>query len=258
MKPGRALQQYFKQRVIAIEALLKKPDKKFTKEDFHELRVEIKKLRALIELLAFCTKNFESEIIFKPVKKIFKQAGKVREIQLEKTSFNRYKTHAQVKAYLRKLHPKELKAKTNFSAAYKIAPYRLAKMYAHIIPAIKKVHGSDVKKYITQKEKEIKKLLHSKKIKSEQMHALRSMLKEWHYNIKSLDVKTSDNAFKNVDSLQDLIGKWHDIRIIKRHLEKAVKKQLTLQTKPILEICHRLNLREQNLRKEINAERRKQ
>jgi len=258
MKPGKALQQYFKERVIAIEVLLKKSGKKFTKEDFHELRVEIKKLRALIELLAFSTKNFESKIIFKPVKKIFNQAGKVREIQLEKTSFNRYKEHSQVKAYLQKLHPKELKAKKNFSAVYKTAPYRLAKMYAHIIPAIKKVDGRDVKKYTAGKEKEIKKLLHSKKLKSPQVHELRSMLKEWHYNIKSLDLKTSDNAFKNADSLQDLIGKWHDIRMIKRNLAQAAKKQMSLQTKPILQIRHRLNLREQKLRKEINTERRKQ
>ena len=50
---------------------------------FHDPRVEIKKLRALFELIDFCVKGFARKKSLKPLLGIFRQAGKVREIHVE-------------------------------------------------------------------------------------------------------------------------------------------------------------------------------
>ena len=83
MKTAAALQKYYKSRINSLEKILGKPDKIVTPEDFHKLRVEIKKLRAVLTLVNWSEKNFKRKKFLKSYKKLFKQAGKVRDLQLE-------------------------------------------------------------------------------------------------------------------------------------------------------------------------------
>ena len=62
MKPPALLEKYYSKRIAAIDGILQKPPGKFTENDFHDLRVEIKKLRALIDLLNFCAPHFKKKL----------------------------------------------------------------------------------------------------------------------------------------------------------------------------------------------------
>ncbi len=79
----KALKKYLKKRKSAITVLLEKQPEFFTSDTFHTLRLEIKKLNALFDLVAFCSKGFQQKKTLKPFKLIFRQAGKIREIQVE-------------------------------------------------------------------------------------------------------------------------------------------------------------------------------
>ena len=76
--------KYLKKRIQAIIALLKRPKRKYWQVTFHQLRIEIKKLDALFDLIDFCAKDFDRDKLFKPFEEIFQQAGKVRDLQIEK------------------------------------------------------------------------------------------------------------------------------------------------------------------------------
>jgi len=80
----KTLTRYLGRRKIAIYLLMKRPRDKFTTHTFHRLRVEIKKLNAFLQLIGFCSNDFKRKKTFKPFGKLFRQAGKVRELQLEK------------------------------------------------------------------------------------------------------------------------------------------------------------------------------
>ena len=70
----KRLTRYLKRREIAINLLMKRPTDRFTAVTIHKLRVEIKKLRAFLNLISFYSNNFKRKKAYKPFKKLFKQA----------------------------------------------------------------------------------------------------------------------------------------------------------------------------------------
>ena len=54
----KALEIYFKKQANAIQSLLEQPPKNFTEDTFHQLRVEIKRVKAIADLVAFCSKKW--------------------------------------------------------------------------------------------------------------------------------------------------------------------------------------------------------
>jgi len=84
VKAGKVLKKYFKKRIAAIDSLLLEPSGRFTTKDYHAVRVEIKKLRALFSLLDHSSKNFKKENYYAHYKEIFRQAGKVRRYNWKK------------------------------------------------------------------------------------------------------------------------------------------------------------------------------
>src|SRR5687767_986512 len=100
MKTGTALKKYFERRRNAIDLLLKKPSRKFTPTDFHQLRIEIKKLKALSALINYKSKSFKRRETFKPLDQIFDHAGKIREHQLEEAILKKYSFGSSLKNYM--------------------------------------------------------------------------------------------------------------------------------------------------------------
>ena len=83
MKASKLGLVYLKKVRKNITALLKKSPVIFKDEDYHKLRVEIKKLKALAGFIQFSNKHFSQKKTLKPFLKVYKQAGKIRELQLE-------------------------------------------------------------------------------------------------------------------------------------------------------------------------------
>lgn len=259
MKTKKTLKSYFKKRTDAIERLLKKPDKQYTVEDYHKLRVEIKKMRALAVLLESSVKNFKSKKILKPVNKIFSQAGKVRELQLEESMLRKYDTQHRLRIYPANLNVRELKEKKDFSGMREKTRGELKKIVGRIDPVIGKVNQRDINKYVARQKKEISGMVKRGKLKTSQLHELRKGLKRFYYTLKSLDIKDNSRAFKNGDMLQELMGKWHDMRVMNNHLLKAGDKHLSTisEEEPIRQIADELNAQSQVLYTKINTEKQK-
>lgn len=86
----KAVKKYFKRRKNAITELFKKTASAYTSRNFHQLRVEIKKIDALFELVNYCSKKFHRKENFSPYKIVFRQAGKVRELHIVNTMLKKY------------------------------------------------------------------------------------------------------------------------------------------------------------------------
>ena len=74
---------YFQKQLNIIERILEKRHRKMSKEDIHRLRIAVKKIKALSTLVLFCRPDFRINKFMKPFNRIFKVAGKMRELQLE-------------------------------------------------------------------------------------------------------------------------------------------------------------------------------
>ncbi len=129
---------YFKKIEKKISALLKKNVNQFDKEDYHRLRVEIKKLNALLESVKFYSNGFKEKKYTKVLKRPFKQAGKIRELQLAQAALKQYSEY-HLEHYLNDLQSRISKEEEKLSSLLnKRLRKKVKKAFAEIVPFLKK------------------------------------------------------------------------------------------------------------------------
>ncbi len=254
MKTTYTLSKYFKNLEKKINKILKKPFDKYDEEDYHKLRVEIKKLNALLDLVKGCSKNFKRKKYFKPVKKIFKQSGKARELQLEESTLKKYEQYS-LEHYLSEVKDRIKKEQNNFhSLLNKKLKKKIKNSFKQIGPFIKVIRRKEVAIYIVKERKKISDLVQQKPLKPIQVHELRKSLKVDFYNRKSLNLMEKNNL-EEEDNFQELLGKWHDGRTMNDHLERSIIKEEIDPTelKQLLDTHEEISLNTRDLLKEINT-----
>jgi CHAD domain-containing protein len=258
MKAGKELKNYFRKRVSAIHALTQKNSQHFTIEDFHHFRVEIKKIKAQFKLIHFCDKKFKQEKYFEKLEKVFNKAGDVRELQLELNRLEKYKAFGSRSSYRAELKKNIIRKKKKFFNRYwKGFASTLKELEKYTIPFIKKITGLNVNKFTIGQRLEISFLLNKKKLQSDELHELRKRLKEFTYTRKSLGIKIRTEWFDQIDAFQDLLGKWHDNRVLARDLKKVIKsgKLNTRDVDRLKTAGKKISSEEKILVKKINSER---
>jgi len=220
----KILLKYYKKRKSNIDSILARSTRKYTPGTFHKLRIEIKKLNALFDLINFSSKDFKQKKYFKPYKLIFQQAGKVRELQLEEEMLIKQITNNSLNNYRNSITKNRLKEQDNFYLIVNNESTNGMKIKYHkIVPFLKKANNRKANHYLEKKKNIIKKVIGQGPIETQQVHKLRKRLKMLNYNINSLLVDDRKQVSKNLDILPDLLGQWHDCQLMTQHLEKAME-----------------------------------
>lgn len=251
----KVISKYFKKRKEAINRLLKRPRRSYTSETFHDLRVEIKKLDALLDLINFNSKNFNRTEIYKPFKLIFDQAGKVRELFIEESTIKKLFLFPLLKRYRK--HLKELRSKEQedyFDLADKKLFSELKKMYNKIGSLLAQLNKKEVLHYMDNRRNEIKKLLELDSVKLKEAHELRQLLKRFNYNRASFKLEKKYKPLPKESILPDLLGKWHDNQVILKQLKKAIERDGIgpKEANQFGKINAKISSREERLFKKIN------
>lgn len=252
----KALETYFNNRKKALNLILEKAPDSYTVETFHELRVEIKKLKALFELIAFCSKKFKSRKTFKPFRTIFKEAGKIRELQLEQTVLEEQPNFHLLKKYPNRLKKQEIKKIKNFfSIANKRLIKKLKGKYRKIICLITKIRKKKVNRYRNKTRKKIKKLIRRNTFKKIQIHDFRKRLKVYEYNEKIGNPNQQNKLIPDKNRLSAMLGEWHDYEVIIIHLKKTISfyKTNSNERKLLKSIKAAVTSKEELLFNKINA-----
>jgi CHAD domain-containing protein len=252
----KELVTYFKTRESALNLILEKAPDSYTVETFHELRVEIKKLKALFELIAFCSKKFKSRKTFKPFRTTFKEAGKIRELQLEQTILEEQPYFSLLKEYpnqLKKLEIKEIQK--FFLFANKSLIKKLKEKYPIIIDFLAKTGKKKVNRYRNITRKEIKKLIRRNTFKKIQIHDFRKRLKVYEYNEKIGNPNQQNKLILDKNMLSAMLGEWHDYEVAILHLKKTIPSYKTnsKERKHLKNIKAVLSLKRELLFHKINA-----
>lgn len=253
----KALIKYFKKRKANIVTLLEKPRSEYSADTFHELRVEIKKLNALFHLVEGCTKDFHRKKIFKPFKLIFSQAGKIRELQLEEAMLKKHFPRSSLVNYKNDIKQQGLNEQDEFFRMVNDKlPDHLEESFHKIVPFLEKINGKDVNHYLAEKENVIKEIVGKGNLQTEQAHKLRKLLKMLNYNRKSCSSGKAKPEVLKTDILSEMVGKWHDYRVMSSHLEKAIAAG-TINPDEVHElemIKAKINSAGENIFKRINAD----
>ncbi|MFV8440680.1 CHAD domain-containing protein [Flavobacterium sp. LB2P44] len=224
----KALQTYFKKRKSALNLLFKKKPLSYTVETFHELRVEIKKIKALFELMVFCSKKLEQKETFKPFKMIFRVAGEVRELQLEQIILEKEPTYYLLRKYHKRLERLETKSvKKFFTIVNKHLIKKLKEKYPKIITVLTKISSKKAHRYINKIRNKTRKLISKDAYKKNQIHEFRKRLKVYQYNDKIFDLDDQNKLIPDKTFLLNMLGEWHDYHVILIHLKRFISTEKT-------------------------------
>lgn len=202
----RYLANLWNDMVIHFKSFVKTSDQ----EELHKFRVAVKKISSFLTLIQGC--NHDDRILksFKPILKIFKQAGAIRDAYLNIQVSAQY----QFKTPHFKNQQQQLLA-ANINQLKKHSQRNLkafSKAHAHVLHHVDDIENEDIVVFYYRQLYQIAHILAEKNF-NEQLHACRKKIKHLLYNHKVIGKKNTSEIGLNtsyLDQLQSFIGNWHD------------------------------------------------
>lgn len=221
-----------------LENLIKNAVKDFDETAIHKFRLEIKKLKATMQLLRTADKSFDPKKTYRPIRPFYKDLGAVREAQLQQEKFDKnskgLKTSFQ-KKYKQALNGELLQREGIVRQKFdKQVIKSLKKINEQVNKAVKDLGKGDFKNYFKVRVQKFKKAIESLDFSQEQMHGLRRLIKEIKFNTqfkKKAAAKWLSKQGIDLAALKDLqewLGEWHDNVVLKQKLA-AQEAALSLQ-----------------------------
>jgi CHAD domain-containing protein len=225
MKYKHAIGKYFEKRSSKINYFLKLHPENYKPETFHKLRTEIKKINAVFDILNDCDPDFKRTKTFNPLQAVFKNAGAVRDIQVKKVLFEKYKITSVKNGLTKQLEEALKRSKAKFRKQITKKTIKgIKKSLSTSVKSIAALKHKDVNRYFKKEEKKIKQLL-KQHAAAKKLHPLRRQLKSFYYNLKAAGWNSRDIPFNKMDAIQELLGKWHDGRVAEKYIaEQKVEK----------------------------------
>ena len=204
--------------------------------DLHKFRVQIKKLRAMLFLFENTSKEDGLLKKFKPVRKIFKYAGNIRDAHTNLALGEHY----QVKNELFETGQQKIIEEGTVEFRSKGEEFFKSIKHAHkkLKKHLQKVDDRRVKQYYKEQLQSINTNLAVSGF-TEDMHTNRKLIKILVYNHKLAEKAINGSLAFNIaylDKLQEAIGKWHDNVLAEELFSKP-----ELNDKPILTKIRRVN-----------------
>ncbi|MDP4227867.1 MAG: CHAD domain-containing protein [Bacteroidota bacterium] len=225
----KKLTKYLDNRAEQISAFLEMPADAYNYDTFHVLRVEIKKLKFLIDLIKFSDDQFKEKKILRIFAQIFKYAGQVRDIHVELDVLKKYAKSDLFKKYENKLLAKKQRGeKKFFLVTGQLDNVMLKETFKELLLFSKSVTEDEVGNYLKKQRDIIEQHFKKESLQTEELHELRKTLKKLTYAENVMDEKRSQKKILQ-ESLSDILGKWHDNLLVMEHLETALNSKKTTQ-----------------------------
>lgn len=209
-------------------------------EGIHELRVEIKRLRAFFELLEFINPHFQAKQNFKKIRKLFKAAGGIRDlhVQQELVRFWSKKLQLELSEYYNFLKQTELARRPEFLSAAKKFDFKIFATNESLIRTFMQYLPADFVEGKTQNQldallKKLHELKNPAPATQVDFHQIRICLKAARY---TLEVLLGCFQKSNLEPLNDhlremhrALGKWHDEEVGLQSLDAFLQEQASVE-----------------------------
>jgi CHAD domain-containing protein len=164
-------------------------------------------------LLKYCHKDFNLKKHPAVYEGIFKQAGKIRELQIRELTLKQYKLSETPGSYMQLLHAQITKRKWRyFGLLDKSLIKKIGNDKKDVVPYFKHLNEKKVEGFLNHKRKDITCIFDQESPQTEQIHQLRMKVKEYFY-IRNI-VPPEGKNLEKINEFQELLGKWHDNEVI--------------------------------------------
>ena len=216
------LEEYYKSQEQKIQQNYLLAIQYFDVDGIHELRVEIKRLRAFFHLIGHVNPIFQPKQNLKSIRRLFKTSGSIRDIhvQQELARDKASEFNLELSEFLNFLKERELSARKRFAEESKDFDF---KIFKNNWAEMKNILIYISSEYIQFKSDErIKDLIDDlinfrvkQNFEEDDYHAIRILSKETRYTLEIMQkcFPEKSDLQKLNDSLRSLhqaLGKWHD------------------------------------------------
>jgi CHAD domain-containing protein len=210
----KTLQKYFRESAATVDKSLKAFKKKRDMEALHKLRVEVKKMKAVLLLQSGSFDDGKLPVEFGEIKKVFKAAGKIREAGI---NIELLETHRVADKKIKK-ELKEIVKKKGADFRENVSAY-LRKLHKTVPMFLRKFSNLPEGKIIRLFSNALRSLAASSQVRmgSVQLHDCRKQLKNLLYIHSSLSPAMIKKMKVNIfylKKLEEMIGEWHDVIIV--------------------------------------------
>jgi CHAD domain-containing protein len=178
-------------------------------EVLHKIRVEIKKIKVVLNLINYCVKKFKGHRHFIPFRTIFRKAGAIRQPEVLYKLLMLY----QIGGVTDEQIPRSKKLDKLSAAFQKEVPLFIGSVKTQkkkIKKHFDQVAKDNAHRYVKRKKQELEQLLFPTFNKAG-LHKARKICKEVVY-LHWIDNQPKPDPFFN--EVENIIGQWHDKQIL--------------------------------------------
>lgn len=191
------------------------------KGTIHALRVALKRLRALLQMLDALDPHFAGKPAIKKLKPLFEEAGKLRALQIMDGILFAQEENLQLdhlqSAKIRERASIQQRVFDEFLQSFSFAEIREASLQArsHLLHLGLRALRSGLRSYFSNQLREISRLSREGLSSKKQLHDLRKNIKKAHYNLLVIletnpALSLPAELVQALENAQNLLGKWHD------------------------------------------------
>lgn len=212
-----ALTKYTNKRLKELRRLLRTAVSSEDQEVLHKVRMEIKKIKAILRLLDFAGKQCSYRRAYRPFRIIFRDCGAIRDLYVMR------RLMAKVEGVQIPLPSGKAARLQEFRTRIPQYLKAVRKSGKKILRGTRHVSSATFKKYLRKKRKELKHRLYPK-FRKTTLHLTRKLIKELWYLSTIARTKKSEMQF--YDQSAAIIGDWHDnVILIQRINESGLQRQ---------------------------------
>lgn len=212
------LPPYFSQRVKNLFNHLHDFERNGDDISLHDLRVEMKKLRAILSFLRTIYPNHKLKKASQKIRTVFHESGEIREYQL----LQQWLVKNEFNAFDKDYFPKQVLGQlvNDFRAKTGDTKQVLKEVTDDIEKYIQATNPVLTEQYVVDLHVRITALTCEQPAKID-WHELRKLIKQWIYAVNRLgndEVLRAEPDLSYYDKLQEAIGNWHDAEVIRDSL----------------------------------------
>ena len=232
--PQRCLLTYYDARCQNIREAFFTSSIYFDPDGIHDLRVEIKQLRALFRVIEWMTPKFRAKKYLRNLRALFKAAGDLRDAHVQQELARTWAKETEVflNEYYNTLKHKELPARQSFATFTE--QFELEKELGvnekRIKSALKTLSHDDISqklhKRVTKQLKHILQYGKNGQYSETRLHKLRILTKETRYTLDMTTrcfpelIETADELNHHLRGLHQALGKCHDGDVANAHFDE--------------------------------------
>jgi CHAD domain-containing protein len=205
---------------------------KYTDEDgVHDMRVAIKRLRAYFNLIEWINPVFQAKEILKPIRRLFKAAGRIRDIHVQQELVRKWASELdlEMSEYYNFLKQNEMEERKRFLPSVKKFDLGIFQKNWVLIQNILAFISTEYIQYKAEERlnlqiEELIKFREKENFIEDDYHAIRILAKETRYTLEVLqtcfppkdDWKKLNEALRKV---HQALGRWHDDDVARQFLD---------------------------------------